>query len=155
MYILEPTGNLHDCMWYWHGRPAVEIALEKLAHMGADSFIRVGSCGVYQPNQKPGEVIIATDTNREGGTGSAYLPANFPAVPSYSIHNALAKSADQLMMPVTIGLGVTKDTFYGPPYPEIKKLNQETELVFVEMEMRYPLQSGTVSWMAHRCHFHC
>ena len=116
------------------GGPAVGIALEELAHMGADTFIRVGSCGVYQPDQKPGEVIIATGTVREGGTGFAYLPANFPAVPSYLILNALAESANQLMIPATIGLGVTKDAFYGPPNPEIKELYRKTGLVFVEME---------------------
>jgi len=38
------------------------IALEELAHLGADTFIRVGSCGVFQEGQGPGDVIIATGT---------------------------------------------------------------------------------------------
>lgn len=35
------------------GGPAVAIGLEELAHIGADTFIRVGSCGVFQDGQKP------------------------------------------------------------------------------------------------------
>src|SRR3972149_3094375 len=46
------------------GGPTVAIALEELAHMGADTFIRVGSCGVFQEGQKPGDVIIASGTFR-------------------------------------------------------------------------------------------
>ena len=30
------------------GGPQVAIGIEELAHMGADTFIRVGSCGVLQ-----------------------------------------------------------------------------------------------------------
>ncbi|HXQ34324.1 MAG TPA: hypothetical protein VN843_09945, partial [Anaerolineales bacterium] len=30
------------------GGPAVAIGVEELAHMGGDTFIRVGSCGVFQ-----------------------------------------------------------------------------------------------------------
>jgi len=116
------------------GGPAVGIALEELAHMGADTFIRVGSCGVYQHYQKPGDVIVATGTVREGGTGFAYLPPNFPAVPSYPVLSALVHSAERLGTPVTIGLGVTKDAFYGPQVPEMKTLYQKAGLVFVEME---------------------
>ena len=52
------------------GGPTVAIALEELAHMGADTFIRVGSCGVFQEGQKPGDVIIASGTVRQGGTAN-------------------------------------------------------------------------------------
>src|SRR5258705_2171671 len=37
------------------GGPVVAIALEELAHMGANTFIRVGACGVFQDGQKPGD----------------------------------------------------------------------------------------------------
>ena len=42
------------------GGPTVAIALEELAHLGADTFVRVGSCGVFQASQRPGDVIIAS-----------------------------------------------------------------------------------------------
>jgi uridine phosphorylase len=46
------------------GGPAVAIGVEELAHMGGDTFIRVGSCGVFQEGQKPGDVIAAAGTVR-------------------------------------------------------------------------------------------
>jgi len=47
---------------------------------------------------------------------------------------ALVHSAERLEIPITIGLGVTKDAFYGPQDPEMKTLYQKAGLVFVEME---------------------
>ena len=46
------------------GGPTTAIAIEELGHMGADTFIRVGSCGVFQPDQGPGDVIIASGSFR-------------------------------------------------------------------------------------------
>ena len=67
------------------GGPAVGIALEELANLGSDTFIRVGSCGVFQPGQQPGDVIISTGTFRAGGTSLTYLPLAFPAVPTFEV----------------------------------------------------------------------
>ncbi len=46
------------------GGPVVAIGIEELAHMGADTFIRVGSCGVFQKGQKTGDVVIASGAVR-------------------------------------------------------------------------------------------
>jgi uridine phosphorylase len=119
------------------GGPAVAIALEELAHMGSDTFIRVGSCGVFQPGQQPGDVIIASGTVREGGTGDAYLPRHFPAVATYQALNALAEAAKALNIPTTVGVGVAGDAFYAPHNPDGG--GQQVEygkvgMVFIEME---------------------
>lgn len=119
------------------GGPTVAIGLEELAHMGADTFIRVGSCGVFQPGQQPGDVIIASGTVREGGTGSAYLPVNFPAVPTYQVLNQLAEAAKALGIPATVGVGVAGDAFYAPQTPAQGALWETwttAGLVFIEME---------------------
>ncbi len=117
------------------GGPTVAIALEELAHMGTDTFIRVGSCGVFQEGQKPGDVIIATGTVRAGGTGNGYLPPMFPAVPTFKILRQLVESAEELKLPVTMGVGIAGDTFYAPtPREERSEIHKKTGLVFVEME---------------------
>lgn len=118
------------------GGPTVAIALEELAHMGADTFIRVGSCGVFQDFQKPGDVIIATGTVRAGGTANAYLPLMFPAVANFQILRQLAQSAEDLNLPVTIGVGIAGDAFYGPQGENEGRagINKKAGLVFVEME---------------------
>jgi uridine phosphorylase len=116
------------------GGPTVAIALEELAHMGADTFIRVGSCGVFQDGQKPGDVIIASGTMRQGGTANAYLPLSYPAVPTYAVLNALVSAAEAMNTPYTVGVGIAGDAFYGPRDPQMGDLIQNTGIVSVEME---------------------
>lgn len=116
------------------GGPTVAIALEELAHMGADTFIRVGSCGVFQEGQKPGEVIIASGTFRAGGTANAYLPPNFPAVPTFAVLRELVTVAELLNIPHTVGVGLAGDSFYGPRDASFGEILQTAGVVSVEME---------------------
>jgi len=117
------------------GGPVVAIALEELAHMGADTFIRVGSCGVYQDYQKPGDIIIATGSVREGGTSLAYLPPIFPAVPTFLVLRALVEASEELNIPIIIGVGSAGDAFYDPRDDSQRRLlYKKAGLVSVEME---------------------
>ncbi|MBK8023150.1 MAG: hypothetical protein IPK19_17420 [Chloroflexi bacterium] len=65
------------------GGPATAIAIEELGQLGADTLIRVGSCGVLQEWLGPGSIILASGTYRDTGTGRGYLPLAFPAVPTF------------------------------------------------------------------------
>lgn len=96
------------------GGPTVAIALEELAHMGADTFVRVGSCGAIQPQLGPGDVIISTGTVRLGGTGNSYLPPYYPAVPTFEVTRALVDAAAAMTVPVNVGIGAAGDAFYAP-----------------------------------------
>jgi uridine phosphorylase len=116
------------------GGPAVAIALEELAHMGADTFVRVGSCGVFQDGQMPGDVIISSGTFRAGGTANSYLPLAFPAVPTYQVLNSLVNAAEDLKIPVRVGVGIAGDSFYAPKDPESRKVLRQAGLVSAEME---------------------
>ena len=116
------------------GGPTVAIALEELAHMGADTFIRVGSCGVFQEGQGPGDVIVATGTYRAGGTANAYLPLAFPAVPTFEVLHALVRSAEALDIAYTAGVGMAGDAFYAPRDEQRSQELVKAGLVSVEME---------------------
>ena len=116
------------------GGPAVAIGLEELAHMGSDTFIRVGSCGVFQEGQKPGDVIAASGTARAGGTGNAYLPTIFPAVPTFSVLRSLLEASEELQIPVTVGIGLASDSFYASHNEHEFLQMKSAGLVFVEME---------------------
>ena len=116
------------------GGPVVAIALEELAHMGSDTFIRVGSCGVFQDYQMPGDTIIATGTYRAGGTANNYLPLAFPAVPSFSVLRKLVEAAESLDVPFTVGVGMAGDAFYAPREPGGRNIFKEAGIVSVEME---------------------
>ena len=116
------------------GGPAVAIGVEELAHMGGDTFIRVGSCGVFQEGQKPGDVIAASGTVRAGGTANAYLPLMFPAVPTFAVLRSLVEAGEELKIPMTIGVGIAGDSFYGPHDIEQSHQMKAAGVVFVEME---------------------
>lgn len=106
----------------------------KNLHLGADTFIRVSSCGVFQEGQKPGDVIAASGTVQAGGTTNAYLPPIFPAVPTFSVLRSLVEAGEELNIPVTVGVGIAGDAFYAPRDTEQSAQIKNAGLVFVEME---------------------
>jgi uridine phosphorylase len=116
------------------GGPVVAIGTEELAHMGADTFIRVGSCGVFQNNQQTGDVVIASGVVRAGGTANAYLPPAFPAVPNFQVLRSLVEAGDELQIPTTVGVGIAGDAFYAPQKEGEYDPLIKAGLVFVEME---------------------
>lgn len=116
------------------GGAAVGIACEELGHLGADTFIRVGSCGALQADQQVGDVIIASGTYRAGGTGLAYMPINFPAVPTFEVTRALVDAAAEINVPVRVGVGAAGDSFYGPLNRETIGLVSAAGGLFIEME---------------------
>lgn len=116
------------------GGSTVAIALEELAHMGADTFIRVGSCGVFQEGQMPGDVIIASGSIRLGGTANGYLPPQYPAVPTFAVLRALVEAAESADIPYTVGVGAAGDGFYSPRDPQVGEMIKNAGVVSVEME---------------------
>ncbi len=96
------------------GGPAVAIAMEELGRLGADTFIRVGSAGAWQPHVCAGDVVVVTAVARFGGTARAYLPIEFPAIADYRVVAALLAAATTLDLPVHHGVCATRDAFYVP-----------------------------------------
>lgn len=50
------------------GGPSASIALEELTLCGADTFIRVGTCGGIELDVKGGDIVVATGAIRMEGT---------------------------------------------------------------------------------------
>lgn len=99
------------------GGPSTAIAVEELAMIGADTFIRVGTSGGMQPYQKPGTLAIITGAIRDEGTTMHYMPPEFPAVADVDIVNVLREAAIQLGNPYELGISQSKDSFYGQHSP--------------------------------------
>lgn len=116
------------------GGPVVAICLEELAHLGADTFIRVGSCGVFQDFQKPGDIIIASGTVRIGGAALHYLPIEFPAVPTFAVLSAIVAAAKKLEIAYEVGVGISTDAFYMPDALINPDLLKQSGVVSIEME---------------------
>src|SRR5699024_6134001 len=78
------------------GGPSASIAMEELVKCGADTFIRVGTCGGMQLKVESGDLVIASGAIRMEGTSREYAPIEFPAVADVGIVNALAEAAEAL-----------------------------------------------------------
>ena len=85
------------------GGPSASIAMEELVKCGADTFIRVGTCGGMQLDVKSSDVVIASGAIRMEGTSKEYAPIEFPAVADIDIVNALRASAKELGQTCTRG----------------------------------------------------
>ena len=98
------------------GGPSASIAMEELYRCGADTFLRIGTCGGMQTEVKSGDVVIATGAIRMEGTSKEYAPIEYPAVADLDVTNALVAEAKDY----TYHTGVVqcKDAFYGQHEPE-------------------------------------
>ena len=100
------------------GGPSASIAMEELTACGADTFLRVGTCGGMDLNVKSGDLVIATGAIRMEGTSKEYAPIEFPAVADLDIVNAMVEGARKLGFPYHTGVVQCKDAFYGQHRPE-------------------------------------
>ena len=100
------------------GGPSTAIAVEELAACGADTFIRVGTCGGIALPVKAGDVVIANSAVRQDGTSLEYAPLMFPAVASSDVLFALIGAANAQDGDYHVGVVQSKDSFYGQHRPE-------------------------------------
>ncbi len=100
------------------GGPSASIAMEELVACGADTFIRVGTCGGIAMDVLPGDVIVATGSIRYEHTSLEYAPIEFPAVPDFDVTAALKAAGEELGYRVHTGVVQCKDAFYGQHSPE-------------------------------------
>ena len=107
------------------GGPSAAIALEELVHCGADTFIRVGTCGAMQLDIMGGDIVVATGAVRMEGTSKEYAPIEYPAVASYPVIQALTKACDTTGVRYHTGVVQSKDSFYGQHDPKRMPVSQE------------------------------
>lgn len=100
------------------GGPSAAIAMEELVAVGADTFIRVGTCGGIDLDVQAGDVVVATGAIRYEHTSMEYAPIEFPAVADLDVTLALRESAKDLGYRVHTGVVQNKDSFYGQHSPE-------------------------------------
>lgn len=100
------------------GGPSASIAMEELVACGADTFIRVGTCGGMDMNVQSGDLVIATGAIRMEGTSKEYAPIEYPAVADLDMVNALVEGANRVNASYHTGVVECKDAFYGQHRPE-------------------------------------
>ena len=94
------------------GSPSAAIAVEELARVGADTFIRVGSCGAIQPEMEVGDLVITRGAVRQEGTSKEYVREDYPAVADGEVVSALVAAAERLGHDYHVGLTMSADSFY-------------------------------------------
>lgn len=107
------------------GGASTSIAVEELYKIGADTFLRVGTCGGIELDVEAGDLVIATGAIRMEGTSKEYAPIEFPAVADFNIVNALVSSSEELKNKYHVGVVQCKDAFYGQHQPENKPVSYE------------------------------
>ncbi len=99
------------------GGPSAAIAMEELTAIGADTFVRVGTCGGIDLDVQAGDIVVATGAVRFEHTSMEYAPIEFPAVPDFDVAAALRDASAALGYRTHMGVVQCKDSFYGQHSP--------------------------------------
>ncbi|MFB6172342.1 MAG: nucleoside phosphorylase [Haloarculaceae archaeon] len=114
------------------GSPSAAIAVEELAAVGVETFVRVGTTGALQRGVEIGDMVVATGAAKDEGTTRRYEAATVPAVPDYAVLSALVDAAEANDEAVHVGPVATDDAFYAEgPYVDDW---EQAGLLAVEME---------------------
>ncbi len=94
------------------GCPGAAIAIEELANLGAEIFIRIGTCGALKKEIKSGDLIIPNAAIRAEGTTVEYIDPLFPAIADMEITQALVEATKEKKYQYFQGINRTHDAFY-------------------------------------------
>jgi len=94
------------------GSPSAAIAVEELAAVGVETFVRVGTTGALQSGIEIGDAVVATAAAKDEGTTKRYEAETVPAAADYGVLSALVDAAERRDAPVHVGPIVTDDAFY-------------------------------------------
>ena len=107
------------------GGPSTSIAVEELHNLGADTFIRTGTCGGIDLDVKSGDIVVATGAIRYEHTSVEYAPIEFPAVADLDVALALREAAEEMGKKTHVGVVQCKDSFYGQHSPDRMPVSYE------------------------------
>ena len=94
------------------GGPSTSIAMEELAQLGVNTYIRIGSTGAIQEQIGVTELVISSGSVRLDGASFHYAPIEYPAVAHYEVVAALLNASDELNIKSHVGITACSDTFY-------------------------------------------
>ena len=132
------------------GSPSAAIAVEELAAVGVETFLRVGTTGALQSGIEIGDMVVATGAAKNEGTTRRYEAVEYPAVADYEVLSALVDGAesrgeraagtaatgangDAVSHDVHVGSVATDDAFYAETEEYVTDW-EAAGLLAVEME---------------------
>lgn len=105
--------------------PDTAMTTEILCAAGAESLIRIGSCGSLQEHVKIGDLVIVTGAIRGDGTTSYYVPKNFSTVAHPKVVAALKAAAESIKIRHHLGWIFTTDALFQETPELIQELNAQ------------------------------
>ncbi|MDY6400001.1 MAG: uridine phosphorylase [Synergistales bacterium] len=107
------------------GGPSTSIAIEELAELGAETFIRVGTCGAIHEGIKCGDIIICSGAVRHDGASDEYIETAYPALANHEVILALIQACEKLGKNYHVGISCSTSTFHaGQARPGFKGYTQ-------------------------------
>ncbi|MFY8275245.1 uridine phosphorylase [Pseudoalteromonas sp. SSDWG2] len=94
------------------GGPSTSIAVEELAQLGVNTFLRVGTTGAIQKHINVGDLLITHASVRLDGASHHFAPPSYPAVADFKATAALVKACEKNNVAHHIGITASSDTFY-------------------------------------------
>src|SRR5207245_2280337 len=94
------------------GGGSTASALEELAVLGGETYIRVGTTAALQPEIECGDIVISSGAMRHDGTSQYYVDPAYPAVAHYAVTAALVEAAERLGLRYHVGVSCSTASFY-------------------------------------------
>ncbi len=93
------------------GAPIAAVVMHELAMLGVKRFVRLGTA-MSTSLTELGQFVLAQAAIRGESTSATYLPLSVPAVPDFTLTQALAAATRDLGIDLTTGLFASYDGFY-------------------------------------------
>jgi DeoD family purine-nucleoside phosphorylase len=116
------------------GTPSFSIVMEELLMLGAQTFIRTGTCGGIARGLKTGEVVVATASVPMDGSTRTYLHGDpFAPAADFELTRRLIDTAKAKGIDPHPGVVQSVDVFYNPDADYASKMRSRG-VIAVEME---------------------
>lgn len=99
------------------GAPETELVLAQFieGYPQVNTVVRLGACGGFQPDIKPGTLAIASGAVRDEGSSKEYVSPSYPAIANYYNYEVLLaqiEAAEKLGVQYSVGVFRSDDTMY-------------------------------------------
>jgi len=125
------------------GGRSASIAVDEMANLGGETFLRVGVTGAIQPGINVGDLIISTASVRMDKTSEHYVFIDYPALAHFEVISALIAAAEELGHRYHVGIGATASSFYAGEGVSSFNGYRHSGMEHIESDLR---AAGVLDW---------
>lgn len=140
-FLVQATGM---------GGPSAAIVCEELADLGAQVFLRVGTCGAIDPALKLGDLVVVRETICDDGASRA-LDVGERIAADHELTELLVEVATGVGHTTHVGVNATLDLFYDPEADERHRRLHAAGALSIEMECAAVLGVGARRGVRSAC----